>query len=126
MSIDELKAELDLREVDYKDCFSKSELVNRLIESRVSGKANPDILKQFNSSLQDKNVVDVKNIDNSVLDDIAAQDGGLPGGMSKELLKALAGDREIMTMLQDPKMQDIMKAVMTGGPTAMKKYLSDP
>lgn len=48
------------------------------------------------------------------------------GGMSKELLKALAGDREIMTMLQDPKMQDIMKAVMTGGPTAMKKYLSDP
>lgn len=52
MSIDELKAELDLREVDYKDCFSKSELVNRLIESRVSGKANPDILKQFNSSLQ--------------------------------------------------------------------------
>ena len=49
MSIDELKAELELRGVDFKDCFSKSELVNRLIESRVVGKANPDILDKFNS-----------------------------------------------------------------------------
>ena len=31
-----------------------------------------------------------------------------------------------MNMLKDPKMQDIMKAVMTGGPDAIKKYLSDP
>lgn len=49
MSIDELKAELELRGVDFKDCFSKSELVNRLIESRVAGRANPDILDKFNS-----------------------------------------------------------------------------
>lgn len=49
MSIDELKAELELRGVDFKDCFSKSELVNRLIESRVAGKAIPDILDKFNS-----------------------------------------------------------------------------
>ena len=48
------------------------------------------------------------------------------GGLPKEMIKALAGDKEIMNMLKDPKMQDIMKAVMTGGPTAMKKYLSDP
>jgi hypothetical protein len=48
------------------------------------------------------------------------------GGLPKEMLMALAGDKEIMNMLKDPKMQDIMKAVMTGGPAAMKKYLSDP
>ena len=41
--------------------------------------------------------------------------------MSPDLMKALAGDPEIIRMLRDPKMQDIMSAVMTGGPTAMKK-----
>lgn len=29
-------------------------------------------------------------------------------------------------MLKDPKMQDMMSAVMGGGPEGMKKYLSDP
>jgi hypothetical protein len=29
-------------------------------------------------------------------------------------------------MLKDPKMQDMMSAVMGGGPEKMKKYLSDP
>lgn len=52
MSIDELKAELDLRGVDYKDCFSKSELVARLIETRASGKADPSILENFNKNIQ--------------------------------------------------------------------------
>ena len=46
--------------------------------------------------------------------------------MPKEMLKALAGDKDIMKMLQDPKLQDMMKAVMSGGPAAMKKYMSDP
>ena len=43
------------------------------------------------------------------------------GGMSPELMKALASDPEIIRMLRDPKMQDIMSAVMTGGPKAMQK-----
>ena len=42
------------------------------------------------------------------------------------MMKALASDPSIMQMLKDPKMQDIMKSVMTGGPEAMKKYLRDP
>lgn len=29
-------------------------------------------------------------------------------------------------MLKDPKMQDMMSAVMGGGPEGMKKYLADP
>lgn len=29
-------------------------------------------------------------------------------------------------MLKDPKLQDMMSAVMGGGPEAMKKYLGDP
>ena len=42
------------------------------------------------------------------------------------MAKALASDPEIMQMLKDKKMQEIMSAVMEGGPEGMKKYLSDP
>lgn len=124
MSIDEIKAELELRGVEYQDCISKNELVQRLIETRVSGKANPDILKSMQKQSSDD--ILISEIDDDVLDQATAKDGNLPGGMSKDMLKALSGDPEIMRMLKDPKMQDIMGAVMTGGPDAIKKYLSDP
>ena len=124
MSIDEIKAELELRGVDYQDCISKNELVQRLVETRVSGKANPDILKSMQTQSSDD--ILISELDDDVLDQATAKDGNLPGGMSKDMLKALSGDPEIMRMLKDPKMQDIMGAVMTGGPDAIKKYLSDP
>lgn len=41
MSVDELKAELDLRGVDFTECISKQNLVDLLVQSRVVGKANP-------------------------------------------------------------------------------------
>jgi len=121
MSIDEIKAELDMRKVNYEDCLSKNELVTRLMESRVTGKADPEILK----NLQD-DPIDLDEVDDAVFDDVTAKDGSLPGGMSKEMLRALSSDPEIMKMLRDPKMQDIMQAVMSGGPDAIKKYMSDP
>jgi len=124
MSIDEIKAELELRGVDYQDCISKNELVQRLIETRVTGKANPDILKSIQAQSGDD--ILISELDDDVLDQATAKDGSLPGGMSKDMLKALSGDPEIMRMLKDPKMQDIMGAVMSGGPDAIKKYLSDP
>jgi hypothetical protein len=52
--------------------------------------------------------------------------GSLPGGMDLTVMRALAKDPKIMGFLKDPKMQDIMKAVMQGGPGAMQKYLADP
>ena len=125
MTIDEIKAELDIREVNYDDCFSKSELVQRLAETRVTGKANSDIIDQFNQ-IDEEDLVDINSVDDELLDEALGADGSLPGGMSKELMKALSSDKDIMRMLKDPKMQDIMKAVMTGGPEAIKKYMSDP
>ena len=44
MSVDELKAELELRSVDFSDCMSKQDLAERLIQSRTFGKADPGIL----------------------------------------------------------------------------------
>jgi hypothetical protein len=122
MSIDELKSELELRCVDYQDCLSKQELVQRLIESRATGKADPNLLKKFNTG----NDVKVSEIEDELIDQTVSNDGNLPGGLSKELLKKLTSDVEIMEMIKDPKLQDIMYAVMAGGADGIKKYMSDP
>jgi hypothetical protein len=68
----------------------------------------------------------VSKIDDSILDEAIAEDGGLPGGLSKSMMKALAGDPEIMGMLKDPKLQGIMRDVMAKGPDGIKKHMSDP
>ena len=46
---------------------------------------------------------------------------GMPAGMDKVL-----SDPEIVKALQDPKMMKAMVELQTGGPSAMKKYESDP
>jgi hypothetical protein len=130
MTLDELKAELELRGVDFSDCVSKKELSDRLKQSRKSGKADPKILDQFNQnfdpSLLENDQKRAEIFDNAVLEDVSGKDGKLPGGLPPEMMKSLASDPEIMRMLQDAKMQDIMRTMMMGGPEAMKKYLSDP
>jgi hypothetical protein len=121
MSIDEMKAELDMRGVDFTDCFSRGELLQRLVETRTLGRAKPEVIDQFNSIGSQAVELTEEEMEKAV-----AADGGLPGGMSAAMMKALTSDPKIMMMLKDPKMQDIMKSVMTGGPDAFKKYLSDP
>lgn len=120
MTLDEIKAELDVRGVDYSDCFSKSELAERLATVRKEGKADPKIIDTFNemkfSEIPDEDYIM----------DLTAKDGTLPGGMSPQIIKALASDPEIVQLLRDPKMQAIMKDMMVGGPEGVKKYMSDP
>lgn len=122
MTIDEIKAELDMRGADYTDCIARSELVQRLIETRATGKADPKMLDQFNTA----DLINAQQIDDDMLTEAQAMDGGLPGGLEPAMLKALMADREVMGMLNNPKMRDIMKAVMTGGPDTVKVYMSDP
>eukprot|EP00596_Hydrurales_sp_CCMP1899_P010698 CAMPEP_0119036966 /NCGR_PEP_ID=MMETSP1177-20130426/5026_1 /TAXON_ID=2985 /ORGANISM="Ochromonas sp, Strain CCMP1899" /LENGTH=145 /DNA_ID=CAMNT_0006997557 /DNA_START=199 /DNA_END=636 /DNA_ORIENTATION=- len=125
MSVDELKSELDMRGVKYEDCISKNELVDRLISTRLVGTANVDILEQFNSLDESEQISDILD-DPDAIGQATSKDGSLPGGLDPAMMKVLASDKEIMVMLKDPKMQDIMKDVMTGGPDGIKKYLSDP
>ena len=54
-----------------------------------------------------------------------AGDGGLPGGMTPEHLQRLVSDPEIMSMLRDPKMQEVMKEVMSGGVSGLDAYQGD-
>jgi hypothetical protein len=79
MSVDELKSELELRGVDYEDCISKNELAVRLIQSRVDGKASPDIVRQFNDLDQDIVSQDAFD-DEDIMSRATSKDGSLPGG----------------------------------------------
>jgi hypothetical protein len=126
MSLDELKAELDLRGVNYEDCVNKQQLVDKLIGSRTLGKADPSVLNSFNQMNEEVSVEDVGADFDSMAEKAMAKDGGLPGGLPPETLKALVADPEVRNMLSDPKLQEIMTAVMTGGPDGIKKYMSDP
>eukprot|EP01041_Mallomonas_annulata_P013125 gene13125-27738_t len=123
MTVDEMKAELDVRGIGYEDCVSKNELSGRLLDVRNNGKASPDIIDQFNEY---KEEIKSEIFDSDVVQEMRAKDGSLPGGLSPEIMKAMSSDPYITQMLKDPKMQAIMKDVMTGGPEALKKYLSDP
>ena len=79
MSVDELKSELEMRGVEHDDCISKSELVDRLIQSRVDGKASPDLLKQLNSLDADEVSTEVFD-DAEIMSQATSRDGNLPGG----------------------------------------------
>ena len=92
----------------------------KLKETRNSGKADTEILKKFNQIQGSEFNVD-SILSDDILDNVTAKDGTLPGGMAPNMMKALASDTDIVNMLRDPKMQDIMSAVMTGGPDALKK-----
>jgi hypothetical protein len=128
MRVSEIKSELDMRGVSYKDCFDKESLVERLRESRATGKADPKILIEFNKKKLEENFSGKKlEIKDEDLDQIKANDGTLPGGMSPEMLKRLMGNPEIMALLQSPKMQDAMKLMMTGGREELEKAIvADP
>ena len=48
MRVAEMKSELNLRGIDYSDCFDRESLSKKLRKARVSGKADPTIIDQFN------------------------------------------------------------------------------
>jgi ankyrin repeat protein len=112
MKVSEIKAELDLRQVDYDDCFDRESLADRLHEARAQGRADPNILDRFNKqNLEQQFDPDQKvHIGNPDLVDAAvANDGTLPGGMRPDQFQALVDSPDIMALLQNTKMQEAMK-----------------
>ena len=109
----------------------KDELADLLARARVQGKASPDILDSFNKeNLEraiDADTGNVESLDPEALQDVTAADGTLPGGMTPEELSSLTADPELMTMLRNPKMQEIMKCVMEKGDQGLAELLQkDP
>ena len=127
MRVSEIKAELDLREVAYKDCFDKESLIQRLQDARSTGKANPKILEKFNKQKLEETFDPSKKVkvDDNVIATAVGGDGKLPGGLTPEQFKKLAGNTDIMSMLQSTKMQEAMQLMMTGGHEELEQKLKD-
>ena len=85
MTLDEIKAELEVRGVNYDDCFSKGELVKKLGNARSEGRAAPEIINQFN----DINVEDLNNVDDTEVQQLFSKDGRLPGGLDPTVMKRM-------------------------------------
>ena len=128
MKAQEIKAELDLREISYVGCYDKSDLVNLLKEARATGKCDPSILTEFNRQVAERMTGETTqpSVKEADLDSFKAGDGSLPGGLSPEMMSKLASNPEVMSMLSNPKLQEIMKSVMEGGPDAAGDLMQDP
>jgi hypothetical protein len=128
MKISEIKAELDLRQVDYDDCFDKESLAARLQLARAQGRADPQILNQFNKQNLEQQFDPTRKVnvnDRDLVGAAVANDGTLPGGMRPEQFQALVESPEIMALLQNTKMQEAMKIMMTGGREKLEAKLKE-
>lgn len=128
MKISEIKSELDLRSVSYSDCFDRESLELRLNEARCQGKADPSILDRFNKANEEA-AKDGRalEIEDRVLEGALGGDGTLPGGMPPDMLTEMLGKPEVVDMLRNPKMQEVMRLVMTGGQDAFEEAMkNDP
>jgi len=117
MRVAEIKSELDLRGIEYIDCFDKESLAQKLVQARASGKADPSIIDQFNEQRQKEEVMDIED---DILNKATGGDGTLPGGMPPDMLKQLMGTPEVMELLSNPKMQEVMTIMMEGGQDAIE------
>ena len=66
------------------------------------------------------------SIEEGDLEGLKAGDGSLPGGLSPEMMSKLAKNPEVMSLLANPKLQEIMTKVMEGGPEGAIDLLKDP
>ena len=128
MRVAEIKAELDLRGISYADCFDKESLVERLSEARSTGQANPEILSKFNRQKIEETFKGEKvEINDDEINAAVANDGTLPGGLTPDQFKKLTSNPEVMTLLQNSKMQEAMTLMMTGGREELEqKIKNDP
>ena len=109
MKFSEIKSELDLRKVSYNDCFDRESLECSLNDARASGKADPTIIDEFkNRNLQATFEGESLEVLDDMIENSLGGDGTLSGGMPPEMLKAMMGDAQLVSMLRSPKMQEIV------------------
>lgn len=126
MRVSEIKAELDLRKVSYNDCFDKDALVERLMEARATGKANPEILDTFNKQNLEQQLNEKKiDLTEKDIEAAMANDGTLPGGLTPDQFMKMAESPELMTLLKSTKMQEAMAIMMTGGREELESKIKD-
>mmetsp|Transcript_18423 Transcript_18423/g.48618 ORF Transcript_18423/g.48618 Transcript_18423/m.48618 type:complete len:148 (-) Transcript_18423:152-595(-) len=129
MKAGEMKAELDMRGVSYVGCYDKTDLKELLLQSRAEGRADPAVIDEFNKQMLERKMSSEPepelNLDEMDLDSMMAGDGSLPGGMTPDQVKKMASNPEMLKMMANPKLQEVMKAVMSGGPEAIAQFQDD-
>lgn len=126
MRVSELKSELSLRGVDFSDCFDKESLAKKLRDARATGKSDPSIIDQFNNQRLEDNLNERKlELDDDIVAKATGGDGTLPGGMPPDMLQKLVSNPELMALMRNPKMQDVMKLMMTDGSEALEKAMEE-
>ena len=116
MTVAEIKAELELRGVDTAQYLEKSELLDALERARTNGAADPALLDAFNKQAAERMYQgESKTNDFSVPQEAVAADGTLPGGLDPATIASLASDPEVMALLQNPRMQEVLRDIMTNG-----------
>lgn len=61
------------------------------------------------------------------LADVTAADGSLPGGVAPEVVQKASQNPEVIALLRNPKLQEVMKVMMSDGPEATSAILAkDP
>jgi hypothetical protein len=128
MRVSELKAELDLRGLSYAGVMEKEGLATLLADARVSGRADPSLINDFNRQSAES-MLDAESATEISVEDVAeatAGDGSLPGGMSPETLVDFMQNPEMMSLLRNPRMQEVMQKVMQDGPEGAKSLMDDP
>tara|TARA_B110001452_G_scaffold66343_1_gene53231 strand:+ start:248 stop:826 length:579 start_codon:yes stop_codon:yes gene_type:complete len=118
MKVPEIKAELDMRGISYEGLFEKAELATLLATSRSQGRADPSIIDDFNKEKLERMVSDEPAAPAPSVDELSgvtAGDGGLPGGLTPDKMQKLMSNPEMMALLSNPRLQEVMKAVMEKG-----------
>lgn len=97
--------------------------------AREQGEADPTLVDKFNEKTLERSLHKSDGADDAAFDPFAAAkaDGveQLPGGMSPEMVQQMASNPELMAVLQNPKMQQVLKGVMEKGPVAFAEYSGD-
>ena len=114
------------RKIEYGDCFDRQSLEERLNEARSQGRADESIIDEFNKRNLEASVKgETFEVSDEMIDKATAGDGTLPGGMPPEMLKSMMSDPDLVNMLRSPKMQEIMKVVMTEGQQSLEEMMKE-
>lgn len=110
----------------YVDCFDRQSLEERLNDARSQGRADESIIDEFNKRNLEASVKgDTFEVSDDMIDKATAGDGTLPGGMPPEMLKSMMNDPDLVNMLRSPKMQEIMKIVMSEGQQSLEDRMKE-
>eukprot|EP01031_Cornospumella_fuschlensis_P032850 gene32850-39722_t len=115
--------ELSWQGIDYQ-------LSQSLLEKRTKRKVGRTLLERGaeTSNSVDSAITDAKETEGKEvpIEPNHTLPPNLPNNLNPELAQALVSDPLVLQLLRDPRMIEMMQAMMQGGQDSLKKYLGNP